>query len=150
MMKPFRKALLAALLLAGAHANPAYTVHEIPGPEGAVIEAGGLDHWPDGTLLVSTRRGDVWALRDGKWSHFASGLLEPMGLCAGETGEVIVTQTPEVTRLRDTDGDLRADRYETLSAAWEMPGATTDFVYGLRRDAKGNLYGTTHTTHAPA
>jgi sugar phosphate isomerase/epimerase len=149
MMKPFRKALLAALLLAGAHANPAYTVHEIPGPEGAVIEAGGLDHWPDGTLLVSTRHGDVWALRDGKWSHFASGLLEPMGLCAGETGEVIVTQTPEVTRLRDTDGDLRADRYETLSAAWEMPGAVSDHVYGLRRDTQGNLYGTTHTTHGP-
>lgn len=147
MMKP--QTLLAALLLPAAHANPAYTVHEIPGPEGAVIEAGGLDHWPDGTLLVATRRGDVWALRDGKWSHFASGLLEPMGLCAGQTGEVLVTQTPEVTRLRDTDGDLRADRYETVTAAWEMPGATTDFVYGLRRDAKGNLYGTTHTTHGP-
>ena len=149
MRKRLQSLLLGTLTGFLPAAEPAYTVLDLLGPEGAVIEAGGLDHWPDGTLLVATRRGDVWALRDGRWHHFASGLLEPMGLLAGETGEVMVTQTPEVTRLRDTDGDLRADRYETVTAGWEMPGATTDFVYGLCRDPQGNLYGTTHTTHGP-
>ena len=45
--------------------------------------------------------------------------------------------------------DLSADRYETVSAGWSMPGAKTDFVYGLCRDKQGNFYGATHTTHGP-
>jgi sugar phosphate isomerase/epimerase len=127
----------------------AYSVRDIPGPEGAVIEAGGLCYWPDGTLLACTRRGEVWSQRDGQWNRFATGLMGALGMWADTVGEVYVTQWPELTRIRDLDGDLSADRYETVTAAWPMPGAKTDFVYGLCRDTEGNFYGSTHTNHGP-
>jgi hypothetical protein len=59
MRKRLQSLLLGTLTGLLPAAEPAYTVLDLPGPEGAVIEAGGLDHWPDGTLLVATRRGDV-------------------------------------------------------------------------------------------
>lgn len=130
-------------------AAPAYTIRNLQIPQGVVTEAGGLAYWPDGTLIFSTRRGNVWTIRDGQWNLFASGLLEPMGIWADTVGEVYVTQTPELTRIIDTDGDLSANRYETVTAGWEIPGGTADFVYGLCRDKAGNFYGTMHTTHGP-
>jgi sugar phosphate isomerase/epimerase/type 1 glutamine amidotransferase len=127
----------------------AYTVRDIPVPEGVVVEAGGVCYWPDGTLVVCTRRGEVWTLRDGQWNRFATGLMGALGIWADTVGEVYVTQWPELTCIRDTNGDLSADKYQTVAADWVMPGAKTDFVYGLCRDKQGNFYGTTHTTHGP-
>ena len=126
-----------------------YTVQDLAVPDGVVIEAGGLCFWPDGTLVVATRRGDIWIKRPGGWHLFATGLMDPLGIWADTTGEAYVTQSAELTRIRDTNGDLTADRYETITADWEVPGAKTDFVYGLCRDPAGNFYGTMHTTHAP-
>ncbi len=127
----------------------AYTVRDIPVPDGVVVEAGGVCHWPDGTLAVATRRGEIWTIRDGQWNRFATGLMGPMGIWSDKIGEVYVTQWPELTRIRDLDGDLAADRYETVTAGWDMPGSRTDFVYGLCRDKQGNFYGSMHTTHRP-
>ncbi|MFK7849756.1 MAG: ThuA domain-containing protein [Akkermansiaceae bacterium] len=126
-----------------------YKVDKISVPDGVVIEAGGVCHWPDGTLVVATRRGEVWTIRDGQWNRFATGLMGPMGIWSDKIGEVYVTQWPELTRIRDINGDLVADRYETVTAKWRMPGARTDFVYGLCRDKQGNFYGSMHTTHKP-
>ena len=148
-MKRLAALLCLTQLIASASADPAYVVKDIPDPLGAVIEAGGVDYWPDGTLVISTRRGEVWTRKNDQWKRFASGLLEPMGLSAGKVGEVHVVQTPELTRLIDTNGDGVADRHETVTADWEVPGAATDFVYGLPRDPQGNFYGTFHTTHRP-
>ncbi len=140
---------LAILLLAGANAAPVYEVREIPVPDGTVIEAGGICYWPDGSLVVATRRGDIWAMRDGKWNRFATGLMDPLGIWADQNGEVYVTQSAELTRIRDTNGDGTANRYETITSGWGVPGSKTDFVYGLCRDSEGNFYGSMHTTHAP-
>jgi sugar phosphate isomerase/epimerase/glucose/arabinose dehydrogenase len=127
----------------------AYSVRDITVPDGIVVEAGGVCYWPDGSLVVATRRGDIWTVREGRWNLFATGLMDPLGIWADTTGEAYVTQSSELTRIRDTDGDLTADRYETVTADWAVPGSKTDFVYGLCRDGDGNFYGTMHTTHAP-
>ncbi len=126
-----------------------YAVRTLTIPEGVVIEAGGVCYWPDGTLVVVTRRGEIWTVKDGRWNRFASGLLEPMGAWADTVGEVYVTQSMELTRILDTNGDFSADRYETVSAGWDVAGTTTDFVYGLCRDKEGNFYATMHTAHGP-
>lgn len=138
--------LLASATAFGA---PGYLVRDIPAPAETVIEAGGVCHWPDGTLVVSTRRGEVWALRDGNWTRFATGLMDPLGIWADTTGEAYVMQSAELTRIRDINGDGTADRYETVTSDWGVPGSKTDFVYGLCRDAQGNFYGSMHTTHQP-
>lgn len=151
--RPFRYltgfAWLALLTAPGTRSEPVYTVRDLPGPEEALIEAGGLCHWPDGSLVVATRRGDIWTMREGQWTRFATGLMDPLGVWADTTGEVYVTQSAELTRIHDIDGDGVADRYETVTADWGIPGSKTDFVYGLERDKQGNFYGTMHTTHAP-
>lgn len=141
--------LATSVLATSVFAAPSYTVRDLPVPEGAVIEAGGVCYWPDGSLVVATRRGDVWSQRDGQWTRFATGLMDPLGIWADTNGEVYVTQSSELTRIRDLNADGIADRYETITAGWGVPGSKTDFVYGLCRDPEGNFYGTMHTTHAP-
>ena len=52
-----------------------------------------------------------------RWQRFAHGLHEVRGL-AWRDGWLYVTQRPEVSRLRDADGDGIADVYETVADGW--------------------------------
>ncbi|MBI3270987.1 MAG: hypothetical protein HYZ53_18435 [Planctomycetes bacterium] len=120
-----------------------YRKEPVTGPDGVAFEIGGLGFAADGTLFACTRRGEVWARAgNGAWRRFASGLHEPLGLCPGEAGEVYVVQRPELTRLRDTDGDGAADLYETVSDGWGLSGQYHEFAFGPVRDREGNLWGT--------
>jgi hypothetical protein len=111
-------------------------------PKDAVMEIGGLAFDPDGRLFACTRRGEVWMRHENQWSRFASGLHEPLGICAIGPSDVIVGQRPELTRLRDTDKDGRADRFDTICDAYGLSGNYHEFAYGPVRDKEGNLYGT--------
>src|SRR3954470_19472403 len=98
-----------------------YRMTTLPIPEGVVLEVGGLETLPDGRLGVATRRGDVWivdnpsSLNGGRphFTRFAQGLHEAVGLMYRD-GALYTAQRSELTRLRDTDGDGKADRYETV------------------------------------
>lgn len=125
-----------------------YRVEEIAIPEAAYLEVGGLAFTPDGTLYVCTRRGEVWARkRDGAWSLWASGLHEPTGLMAVKNGELLIAQRPELTRVRDSDGDGKADRFETLTDGFGISGNYHEYHFGPVRDRKGNLYGVLNLAH---
>jgi glucose/arabinose dehydrogenase len=134
-----RRALAGALLAAalaipgGVAAQAAaesdyYRLVTLPVPEGVVLEVGGIAALPGGRLAVSTRRGDVWmvdnAYAEGgarpHFTRFAQGLHEPLGL-AYRDGALYAAQRGELTRLRDVDGDDRADRYETVYS-WPLSG----------------------------
>jgi hypothetical protein len=117
-------------------------IETLPIPKGIVLEVGGLAFTPDGTLMICTRRGEIWSLKDGRWKRFASGLHEPLGICALGNGDVVVAQRPELTRVRDTDGDGEANVFETISDAWGISGNYHEFAFGPARDKDGNLYGT--------
>ena len=88
-------------------------------PEGIVLEAGGVELLPDGKLAISTRRGDIYLLdkpfsktgKDVKFTQFASGLHEVLGI-AYRDGWIYATHRPDVSRLKDVDGDGRALREE--------------------------------------
>jgi uncharacterized cupredoxin-like copper-binding protein/glucose/arabinose dehydrogenase len=116
--------------------NDYYRLSAVPIPEGVVLEVGGLETLPDGRLAVSTRRGEVWivenpSLAGGALPHyslFASGLHEPLGL-AYRDGALYMAQRGELTRLRDLDGDGRADRYEAL-ATWPLSGNYHEYSFG--------------------
>lgn len=126
----------------------AYRIEPVTVPKEAFLEIGGLSFSPDGVLHIATRRGEIWDVVPGKagsgatWRLFASGLHEPLGCLSPANGEVIVAQRPELTRLRDTDHDGRADRFDTLTAAWGVSGNYHEFSFGPVRDKHGNLYGT--------
>lgn len=119
-----------------------YTIENVAGPKGVELEVGGMCFAKDGALMVCTRRGEVWGLKDAKWTKFATGLHEPLGLWPGEKGELFAVQRPELTRMADTDGDGVADKYECVSAGWGLSGQYHEYAFGPVRDAAGNFYGT--------
>jgi len=120
----------------------AYRVENVATPEGIIPGATGVTFAPDGRLYVCFRRGSIWSLetKTGEWRPFASGLFWPLGILAGEPGEFFVVQIPELTRVVDTDGDGRADLYETLSDRWGLSGNYHEFAYGPVRDADGSFF----------
>lgn len=135
-----------------------YRIVTIPKPAGASIEVGGLDVLPDGRPILCTRRGEVWIVDraggrpalDASWSRFASGLHEPLGLeVRAEDGQTVVhaAQRGELTRLRDTDGDDRADAYETVCDAWDVTGNYHEYAFGPEFDAQGRAWITLNLAH---
>lgn len=155
--------VVAALLLVGSSALPAapedlgqrwgtaarerefYRVVSVPIPEGLVLEAGAFEVLPDGRMAVGTRRGDVYfvsgldeAKPEPTYHLFATGLDEIFGL-AWRAGAIYVTQSCELTRVSDTDGDGRADRFDVVSDAWGYENYH-EYAFGSKFDAEGNLF----------
>ena len=138
---------IIARTFAATPADPAgknaYTITPVPGPDGAVLEVGGMDWMPDGRLMVCTRRGEVWSMKDGKWKLFATGLQECLGLLHGETNnDLYVMQRPELTHLIDTKGVGVADKYVTVCSDFGFSGNYHEYAYGPVKDADGNFCGT--------
>lgn len=177
-----------------------YRIETVPVPGGIALEVGGMAFNTDGSLMVCTRRGEIWRyvnaalqaecakpglnraamFRSGagvppataavgttagatngrdarsttaaagtaaplgygdRWERFASGLHEPLGLLTGKPGEVFVVQRSELTRITDTDGDGRADRFETLDQNCGVSASQHAYIFGPVRDREGNLWG---------
>ena len=123
-----------------------YNLITLPIPEGLVMEVGGLAVLPSGQLAASTRRGDVWLIENpymnnGKapyYRHFASGLHEILGLAYRE-GALYMAQRGELTRLRDKNGDGKADSYETVYA-WPISGHYHEYSFGPKIAPDGTMF----------
>ncbi|MCU0352740.1 MAG: hypothetical protein MUD08_03225, partial [Cytophagales bacterium] len=112
-----------------------YKIVTIPVPEGILLEVGGVTALPNGDIGVSTRRGDVWIVRNPyavgvypTFTKFASGLHEILGLTYKD-GSLYCAQRGELTKLTDTNGDGRADKYETVYA-WPLSGHYHEYSFG--------------------
>ncbi len=127
--------------------NKSYRIVTLPIPEDIVLEVGGLAFRPDGKLLACTRRGDIYAISNPDsedpariaYSTFATGLHEPLGLLA-DGNDVFVVQRPELSRLRDSDGDGLADDFTTICDRWGVSGDYHEFAFGPARDRDGNFF----------
>ncbi len=142
--------LLATCCLAGAFADDEsdyYAVDYLTPPDGAVLEVGGMDFLPDGRLVLSTRRGQVWIVEnaladdpnDARFTLFAEGLWEGLGLKV-IAGDIYVMQRAELSRLLDLDDDGVCDQIDTVADDWGVSGNYHEFAYGLPVDADGNFY----------
>lgn len=120
----------------------AYRVETIPMPEGLSAETGAIEFLPDGRLVASFHRGEVMIYnpKTKKWSLFAEGLHEPLGILVVSNSELIIMQRPELTRVKDRDGDGKADLYEKVTDAFGISGNYHEFNYGPIRDKNGNLF----------
>ena len=124
-----------------------YAVDYLVPPDGARLEVGGLGFLPDGRLVASTRRGQVWIVddplakdpKDARFHLFAEGLQEGLGLAVVD-GAIIVLQRAELSRLVDEDQDGTCDRIDTLANDWGVSGHYHEFAFGLPRDSAGNFY----------
>ncbi len=117
-------------------------------PDGVVLEAGAIEFMPDGKMAVSSRRGEIWMVEnplakdpatESKFTRFAHGLHEVLGL-AYKDGWIYATQRGEVTRIKDTDGDGKADVFETYNDGWSIGGDYHEYAFGSRFDKQGNMW----------
>jgi mono/diheme cytochrome c family protein len=140
MITAVRLFLLFGLLAPLARAG--YRVENVLRPaemRGGIIAVG---FSPTGTLVVTTRYGEVWMrTSDGAWRCFARGLDEPIGLVVESDKVVYIAHRPELLKAADTDGDGRADTFDAINGQWGISHNYHEFFYGLRRDPEGNFYG---------
>ncbi|MCA9155390.1 MAG: hypothetical protein KDA38_11415, partial [Planctomycetales bacterium] len=141
----------ANMAVAQTLANPTeadyYKLTTLPIPQGVVLEASALEMLPGDRLAVASRRGDIYLVENPlaespdemKFTQFANGLHEVLGLAVKDDW-LYVTQRCEVSRLKDTDKDGRADLFETVSDGWEINGDYHEYAFGSRFDADGNLW----------
>lgn len=140
-------AALVALLLQSPAEENFYPATTIATPPEVVLEVGGFALLPDDQLLICTRRGQIWRVEnawaaDGGEARFHlwyDGLQEPLGLLALD-GWVWCTQRGELSRLRDSDGDGRADELETIAAPWEISGNYHEYCFGPTLGGDGRLW----------
>lgn len=124
-----------------------YTISTYPVPDGVVLEVGALEWLPGGRLAVSTRRGEIYIVdnplakdpKAARFSRFARGLHEVLGL-AYKDGWLYAVQKGEVTRLKDEDGDGRADLFETVGGPWGLSGNFHEYAFGSKFDCNGELW----------
>jgi hypothetical protein len=124
--------------------NEFYKLTTIPFPKELKLEVSGMAALPGDRMAIAIRKGEIWItekLSTGKpvYKKFASGLHEPLGL-ALHKGELYTVQRSELTRLRDTDGDGRADEYLTHAKGWGVTGNYHEYAYGPAVDKAGNLW----------
>ncbi|AXE21928.1 hypothetical protein DR864_29065 (plasmid) [Runella rosea] len=139
--------LLATLPLVKAQESPKeedfYKIITPPIPEGIILEVGGLITLPNGSLGISTRRGEVWIVdnptsRTPYFRKFASGLHEILGL-AYKDGFLYCAQRGELTKLIDKNGDGKADIYETVHA-WALSGHYHEYSFGPKVAPDGSFF----------
>ena len=153
----FRSGLIACLIIVMASPvsaddhkpveNDYYKMVSFDIPKEIMLEAGGIELLPDGRLAVATRRGEIWFVdkpfadspTDATFRRFAHGLHEVLGLVYRD-GWLYATQRGEVTRLKDTDADGKADQFETVNADWQISGDYHEYAFGSRFDRDGNIW----------
>ncbi len=131
-------ALLASLSTLKAQESPKeedfYKIVTPPIPEGIILEVGGLTTMPNGSLAISTRRGEVWIVdnptsRTPFFRKFATGLHEILGLAYKE-GALYCAQRGELTKLVDKNGDGKV-------SLDEAPEPMKNFFDRIDADADG-------------
>lgn len=138
-------AVLLALSPVALAEDSSYHIESITFPEGVPPEVGALGFNPSGELVVALRRSDVIVAKpteDPKkfdWRLFASGLHNACGMDILSDDEIVISQMPELTRLKDTDGDGKADSYQTVADSWGMSGNYHETNH-LVPDGKGGYF----------
>jgi glucose/arabinose dehydrogenase len=151
-MTRFRASILCGALLsvATAHAQKQadfYIREPIPTPPNEVLELGSIALLPDQKIAVASRRGDIWICTGAydadvskvTWKKFASGVHEPFGMF-WKDGWIYLTQRPEVTRIKDSDGDGTADVFQTVCDDWGIKGDYHEYAMGSTPDKDGNIW----------
>jgi azurin len=148
------KGFMAGILLFGGVASAQnrplteddfYKIITIPSPEGLELEVGGLAILPEGNLAASTRRGDVWMIKNPymlnnsmpSYKKIAEGLHEALGLNYLKN-KLWVTQRGEVTILNDLNGDNITDEYQTFYK-WPLSGNYHQYSYGPLEMPDGDM-----------
>ncbi|WP_035609404.1 hypothetical protein [Haloferula sp. BvORR071] len=130
----------AALTLGASAAS--FQIDRLPNPSGVDPQIGGVAALPDGRVAAVFHRGELMFFDPAtqKWSKFAEGLQEPLGILAESPSTFVVMQRAELTRIKDSDGDGKADEYETIYDGFGMSGNYHEFAFGPAKGPDGFYY----------
>jgi len=97
--------------------------------------------------VASGKLGEVFVLSDptddgraARMENFGAGLFADSFGMLHDGESLLVMHRRNITRLRDTDGDGQADRFDRVAVLPQSPDPNAyDFAYGLVRDKEGSL-----------
>ena len=132
--------------------NAPYVTDRIPLPDvnpwDSWMRLTGLDFFTSDPTkaAVCTQSGDVWIvsgldrdLKTVRWTRFAAGLHEPLGLrIVNDT--IYVAGKDQITRLIDLNHNGEANFYESFSHDWHVTTAYHTWAFDLQTDRDGNFY----------
>jgi hypothetical protein len=126
-----------------------YKITTFQTPKETALEVGSIDLLPDGRLALGTRRGEIWIVSGAgssdpsnvSYKLFASGLHEVLGIAYNPKDKNLYATTRyEITRLKDVDGDGRADVFDNVNDGWGVSGDYHEYAIGSRFDKAGDLW----------
>lgn len=119
-----------------------FKFEDIKVPAGIDPQVGGLCTLPNGEIAACFHRGELMIYNPAskQWRMFARGLHEPLGILALSDTELLVMQRPELTLIKDSDSDGKADTYKTVFDGFGMSGNYHEFSFGPVMDKDGNFY----------
>lgn len=99
----------------------------------------------DGRVFVaSMKRGELFVIRDpdedpktARFEDYAGGLFQEAYSMVAESGALYVLHRRNLTKITDTDGDGKADRFDRVVGLPHGIADTYDYGYGLMRDKTG-------------
>jgi cytochrome c5/glucose/arabinose dehydrogenase len=139
--------------------NGAFAVDELTppfdNPWNCRMKLSGLDFYNDGDQAVAcTTDGDVWLIKgllhaDGEltWQRIGSGLFQPLGIKIVKEN-IYVTCRDQLVLLRDLNGDMETDFYESFNHDHQVTDHFHEFAMGLQTDKEGNFYYAKSGRHA--
>jgi cytochrome c553 len=101
----------------------------------------------DGRVFVaSMKRGELFVIRDpddtgkqAKFEDYTGGLFQEAYSMVAESGALYVLHRRNLTKITDTDGDGKADRFDRVAGLPHGVADTYDYGYGLTREKTGSF-----------
>ena len=143
MIRSIPLVILASCLASADVWTDSFSIEKVSPPPGVDPQVGGIATTPSGKLAACFHRGEVfiYSPKADSWKQFAAGLHEPLGIVAESDSSFLVMQRPELTRIKDTNGDGCIDTcYETVFDDFGMTRNYHEFAFGLAKDKEGYIY----------
>jgi mono/diheme cytochrome c family protein len=125
----------------GALERPGYRATPLPRPKSAsgedLIMPGAIAAEGDRVFVASMKRGEIYVVKDGAFQDYTGGLFQEAYSMVAERDALYVLHRRNLTKVVDTDGDGKADRFDRVVGLPHGVADTYDYGYGLNRDKTG-------------
>nr|WP_299417837.1 DUF6797 domain-containing protein [uncultured Emticicia sp.] len=119
------------------------------------MKLSGIDFFKDANIAAACATdGDIWLIKgllnpsgELTWQRIGSGLFQPLGIKVVDE-KIYVTCRDQLVLLRDLNGDMETDFYESFNHDHQVTDHFHEFAMGLQTDKIGNFYYAKSGRHA--